>query len=380
MVNENVFPEENAIKNIFTKYEYFQKSNRSCPSSNEIKKVIINILEIMNLPNFLSSYPEDVYNQYILDELANVLWNSASSALRHYLMNQEIYQTTHTDSKNSRWLKGRILGLEGNYPNIELEKDNNIYSFRNGIPILITDDNRNNDDYSEVSFLNESELRFSSSIILAPQYPGCNFYFDNYFVTRIDNRGFQKLSNQNIVNLMFELLYTKIRKSDRPTFFSGQDIATKSFRFQRFDDNIVDFNRIYDNINTNDQLTMRTLFYLVKSSMLWANMCFGEDAISNVLFSIEGALLLLQRKEGHSDRNIDIEFLDKIFANTFNSGEELFEFIQEGYEKRISIVHAYPRDGVKWTPFLMADDFYEYFDISRMLLVYIILDKIIEDD
>ncbi len=380
MENDDIFIAEYTIRDLFTKYEYFQERNRSCPSREEIKTIVTKTLEVMGLPNFLSSYPEDVYNQYILDVLASILWNSASTALRHYLMKKELTPRTKRFSEISEFLKGRLLGVEGDYPNKELEKGNNIYSFKNGIPLLITDDGGINNSNSEVSFINEYELRFSASVILSPQYPRCNFYFDNYYVMRIEKKAFKGLSNQHIVNLMFELLHIRTMKDERPAFFSGQEIRAKSFRFSRFDGNIVDFNQLYDKIDINDQLMMRTLFYLVKSRMLWDNMCFGEDAISNVLFSIEGALLLLQRKAGHPNRNIDIDLLTKLFRDRFNRGEELFDFIREGYEKRISIVHAYPKAGAEWAPFLMADDFSEYFNVSRMLLVYIILNKVIEDD
>lgn len=380
MNNEISWGEEYPISELFSKYDYFKKGNRSCPTKEGIRNILTNTIEAMGLPNFLSSFPEDVYNQYILEGFAIVLWNSVSSALRLNLSRQNITPSTLTFTKKSEVLKGRILGIEGYYPNIEVRKDNNSYSFRNSIPFLITNDEKSYIGNSDVSFLNEAELRFSASVILSPNYPRCSFYFDNYYVTRIDKRAFDGLSHQEMSDLMFELLNIRTVKEKRPTFFSGQEIGAKPYRFQKFDENMDDFNSLYDGIDKNDQLTMRTLFYLVKSSMLWANMCFGEDAISNALFSVEGALLLLQRKEGHSDRNINIDLLTEIFRNSFNRGEQLFDFIREGYEKRVSIVHACPKSGVEWTPFLMADDFYEYFNISRMLLVYIILDRVTDLD
>lgn len=105
--------------------------------------------------------------------------------------------------------------------------------------------------------------------------------------------------------------------------------------------------------------------------MLWGNPCFGEDAIANVMFCLEGTLLLVQRRQGLSDEKIDIKALDGIFKAAFDRGEELFDFIKEGYDKRISIVHPSPTEGPKWIPQLLADDFYEYYDVARMLLIYL---------
>ena len=197
------------------------------------------------------------------------------------------------------------------------------------------------------------------------------------YVIYLNERALIGLNNNDIINLLFELLLIKKREIDFTSSFPGNGFYLSPFQFNNFN-NITDFNNIYDNIDEKDQLLLRTLFYFVKSSMLWNNRCFGEDAISNVLFSIEGALLLLQRKNGYSEKNINREALTEIFLNTFNNGKELFEFIQEGYDKRISIVHANPKNGAEWSPFLMADDYYEFYNILRMLLNYIIIDKIIE--
>jgi hypothetical protein len=198
----------------------------------------------MGLPNFLSSFPEDVYNQYILEEFARVLWNSISSTLRLYLTKQNIAPSTPTFTKESKFLKGRILGIEGCYPNIELRKGDNSYSFRNGIPFLITNDGKSNIVNSEVSFLNEAELRFSASVILPPNYPRCSFYFNNYYFTRMDKRAFDRLNHQEMGNLIFELLHIRTVKEKRPTFFSEQEIGVRSYRFRRFDENMDDFNSL----------------------------------------------------------------------------------------------------------------------------------------
>ena len=378
MKNDDFFIENN-IKELFLKYKYFCKNNESPLSSQENKEIIINILEAMNLPNFLGSYPINIYNQYILNTLSNFLWNSISTSLRQFLIKKDISPKEIIPWKAKKLIKVRILGQEGNYPNLELIKNKSTYSFRHGVPILIT--NENGKDYfinsSEISFLNIRELRFAASINLTSNIPYLKFYFNDLYVIYLNERALIGLNNNDIINLLFELLLIKKREIDFTSSFPGNGFYLSPFQFNNFN-NITDFNNIYDNIDEKDQLLLRTLFYFVKSSMLWNNRCFGEDAISNVLFSIEGALLLLQRKNGYSEKNINREALTEIFLNTFNNGKELFEFIQEGYDKRISIVHANPKSGVEWSPSLMADDYCEFFDISRMLLNYIIIDKYIE--
>lgn len=380
MTGEISWGEEYPIHRLFSEHDYFRKGDQRAASKEEVKTIALQAIEAMGLPNFLSSFPEDVYNEFVLEQLSILLWNSASTALRLELSKKNVLPSKQSREQRSTLLKGRILGPEGNYPSTELRKDNGTYSFRHGIPFLVTDDSDRDISKSELSFLNEVELRFAAAIVLSPEYPRCDFYFDNYNVMRIDRLAFKGFRHDQLCDLMFEFLHIKAQRDRLPSFFSGQEIGSRSYRFDAFDKNIGDFDSLYDAIDTKDQLTMRTLFYLVKSRMLWANMCFGEDAISNVFFCIEGALLLLQRKEGHSDSRINTDILARIFRNRFERGEELFDFVREAYDKRVSIVHANPKSGVEWTPFLMADDFYEYFDISRMLLVYILLDRIIDLD
>ena len=72
------------------------------------------------------------------------------------------------------------------------------------------------------------------------------------------------------------------------------------------------------------------------------------------------------------------EELETIFDKLFPKGLELFSFIKEGYDKRISLVHAEPDWGAEWSPFLLADDFFEYFNICRELLNLILIDRNVE--
>ena len=62
--------------------------------------------------------------------------------------------------------------------------------------------------------------------------------------------------------------------------------------------------------------------------------------------------------------------------NNFPNGENYFSSLEGGYEKRISIIHAEPDWGAEWSPFLQADDFYDYFEISKELINYILIDRV----
>jgi len=71
--------------------------------------------------------------------------------------------------------------------------------------------------------------------------------------------------------------------------------------------------------------------------------------------------------------------LKKIFIENIQHGENLFEFIQERYSTRITLVHPEPEWGAEWKPFITAEDFYDYFKISRSLLNFILIDEYPDD-
>jgi len=368
--------ENNAIKEFFLTNSYFKKNSTQRPDKKEITSAIKKIIEFLELPNFVSQYSHEIYNEYILEYLVLLLWNiRLPTTLRKHLIENEILPFRYRE--NAKYKKARIGGVEGDYPNIAINNQEMHYIHKSGMPLLITD---NTEYITEISFLNEAELKFASSLLITPGFPRFNFYFEEYNQININILGLVGLSSNEVANFLFEMVFLQSTRWGRSGFFVKKGISNEPYRFQPFEDKLELFIKIYSKISGEDQLLMRTLFYLVKSRMLWANMCFGEDAISNVLFSIEGGLLLLQRKNGINEKQINLPFLSEFFKNNFSHGEDLFDFIREGYDKRVSIVHPNPRSGAEWKPYLIADDFYEYFDVSQLILYYVITDELIEPE
>jgi Transposase, Mutator family. len=125
-------------------------------------------------------------------------------------------------SKVKKYIKARILGLEGDYPNIELIKDKNIYSFKQGIPILVTNDNEKEDlnNYSEVSFLNSSEIIFAAAI-KQPRIDGRGLirYSVERFTSNILPRYLRRMPS---IDNLIPVLYLKgISTNDFPTALSA---------------------------------------------------------------------------------------------------------------------------------------------------------------
>lgn len=374
MENDKQYFTQTQIIDYFTNNPIY-KQQGSVVSQNIIRTNIGKLTELLEIPDLLSKYPKSVYNEHILNYLGILLWNSATINERMYLNDLSIHPVVKVKSKKKIELKIRVLGSEGSYPNIILTSDSIKYSFSCNIPYLITKDEDQFDNYSEVKYLNINELVFASAVMLGPEYPRCSIQFDESNVMRLSEDAVDGLNNSDKSELLFELITAQYVKSEKYHWYSGNSYENKQYHYSTFNNEEL-YYQIVKVIDKNNQLLLRTLFYFIKSRMLISNRCFAEDAIANVLFSIEGSLLLLQQKRGLSNTKIDLALLKKMFIEIFHNGESLFDFISEGYEKRISIVHASPKNGVEWNPSLMGEDFSEYYDISRMILLYIITNKI----
>jgi hypothetical protein len=365
---EHFYDEEDA-RRYFLQYGFPENSPGRELTGAEIREGIAKLLLIMQLPDFLSAFPASVYNREVMDHLAVLLWNALTTTLRMDLVQRKIVPVDQRRLRKQRNIKASLLGAYGRYPNVELHLGTSHYAFRSGVPLLITQDDSSSWD-SEVSFLNAQELKLSAAIALSPESRGFAFHFDGQSGLLISESAFVDLPLRSVIDLVYELL---LLRAGRVTPLGGSvpPVNGAVFHFAPFEADSSALQAVFNSIDVKDELLMRTLFFLVKSRMLWANPCFGEDAIANVMFCLEGTLLLLQRRQGLSDEKIDIKALGGIFKATFDRGEELFEFVKEGYDKRISIVHPSPAEGPKWMPQLLADDFYEYFDVARMLLIYL---------
>ncbi len=152
-----------------------------------------------------------------------------------------------------------------------------------------------------------------------------------------------------------------------------------AYEFSSYNDSIEYFNKLYDNFKISDHLLLRTCNYFVKAIMHWSNQIYIEEAIANSFFCLEGCLHLIQKKYGDHNLKLNMKLLNEVFKNDIPYGENLFEFIKEGYEKRNTLVHAEPEWGADWSPFLTAEDFYEYFKLCRELLNFILIDRQLDD-
>ncbi len=288
--------------------------------------------------------------------------------------------------RNANFIQYRVLGLQGIYPNINLKRGSCCYTINNHTPVLITRNSSRAEEVvsgsSEVQLLTRNELKMAVSILCAPESGLSHLYIPGYNQFRIDEAAFKKVPEE----LLFPFIHSVVEihnyfpKYPYAKTYSIAHTGLDTYQFITFQENVPHFSRLFDAFGILNHLFMRTAFYLVKSIMLWDNRNFEEEAIASVFFSLEGCLHLLQEKYGVKQAGLDRQKLRRVFADNFYNREGLFEFIEEGYEKRVAIVHAKPFGQSEWTPLLMADDFYEYFQIARELLNFVLIDRVIDVD
>lgn len=277
----------------------------------------------------------------------------------------------------------RILAPGGNYPNIELERQSSKYTFTNQFPLLITKNRKKKDEFADTSLINwltRTELRFATSVMCAADHILFHFYFTSHNSIDIDNNCFDRIPNELRVYFLRELLDIKLRFTPvgnriwqrRPL----PDI--NEYEFSDYGKAADTFKEIYDSFSIQNDLLLRTSNYLVKARMHWNNQINAEEAITNTFMCLEGCLHLIQKRFGDYKPQLNRILLAKVFKDYIPHGENLWNYISEGYRTRITLLHAEPNWGAEWDPFILPSDFYDYHKLCLQLLNFVLIDKNVE--
>ena len=136
--------------------------------------------------------------------------------------------------------------------------------------------------------------------------------------------------------------------------------------------------RFYESFSIQDDVMLRTAFFLLKAQMLWTypGQMFAEDACANLFFGLEGCLRLIHRRAAGTP-NFELESTLQHIEDTFTARPGYGWMLKDAYEKRIQIVHPEPRTKTPWLPPLSADDFYENYDMAIDLIYYAVTGELL---
>ncbi|MGC8757811.1 MAG: hypothetical protein ACP5QX_05120 [Caldisericaceae bacterium] len=359
-----------------------------------IFKTSLDLLDLP-LPN------SEIYDYFLVPEIMGTLLLKLI-----YLMPKE--ENTRLDNihiisevlneEKGKSVKYRVLGEKGVYPNCEIERENCKYTIINSLPVLITEENSKNFTVSsELSVpMNKNELRFATCAILAPSNGvGCFMFtygFSDYNTLTIKKNVLNMVPGNLQIYFLHQLLQYQNLMQFREDIYrldnffltvEQPDIVpdTTEYTFSSFNKYIDIFYKLFDNFNIRSNLLLKTSYYFIKALMLiYSNLAFAEEATADVFFCLEGCMHLMQKKYGIKGARLNLSKLQAIFKENLPRGEELFEYMQEVYERRNELVHAKLDWGVEWPVSLYADDLFENIDLCKELLNFVLIGRWIEDE
>jgi hypothetical protein len=147
------------------------------------------------------------------------------------------------------------------------------------------------------------------------------------------------------------------------------------FQFGDYRSHAVAARHFYAGFRVSNPLLLRTAGHYLKASMLWATDGFREEALANLLFALEGCLLLFQEAEGAQTARLDRPLLTEIFRRTYRHGQATMRFVEEGIgwgAHRAQMIHPQLADETGWKPLIFGDDYYGFDKLVRALLTYLV--------
>jgi hypothetical protein len=274
----------------------------------------------------------------------------------------------------------RVLGVNGVYPNIPISCSDAKYVIHNQYPLIICKQRNYKsvwENASVINWLSRNELRFITAMTCASDGHLLHFHFDATNSMAVDFDCLKEVPSPLRTHFLFELFslnrrLTTVSKSP----FDRLPLADISeYDYTPFDKYAVHFRDLYKAFPIGNDLLLRTCNYHAKAMMAWSNRIFAEEAIVLNFHCIEGCLHLIQSIYGEDTGKLNLELVREVFVSKIEHGENLFDYIKEGYDKRISLVHANPKWGPEWSPFLDGADFWDYFKLSRQLLNFILIER-----
>jgi hypothetical protein len=281
-------------------------------------------------------------------------------------------------------LRFRILGNYGTYPINEIKGDKTWYSNFGHRPNIITvnkiesEDQFRNDSW--LYWISRRELKFATSIILASDYNNFFPYFNPFDTISVNTVYTNKIPEIRLFEFLNQWLDIKnsFIKPDNGMFNRQPRPDISTYKFDWFDARKNGFEKLFNSYSIRNHLLLRTSNYLIKALMNRTNMLFQEEALLNAFLALEGSLHLLQKKYGDTSTKLNRVLLKSIFKNEIKylpDGEGTYEFIEEGYITRISLVHPEPKWGAQWNPYVHIGDFREYFGLSKIILNWVLAER-----
>lgn len=337
------------------------------------------------LTHFGCKYPQKEFETYflrpeVIKSLVFSIYTNRNLYHKGYRDLQEKIYTDFAPSLNKSWFRIRRMG-NGRYPNTDFIKARASYICKKDYPVLITRNYHGPEEKAlwggaahENYLMSRLEVKILASLLIARNAPQLQFGLENEYRSFLDiDEGVVKsIPKKILIDFLLEYESICIGSSKNSVFefvgfYSKSQNQSSSF---------------YHKFNISDNLLLRTAFHLLKANMLWPNVNFYEESVTNCFCAIEGSMLMMQREAGISYTDRDRVFLKRKFKSIYGS-DDMFEFVYDEVfgrgEKRAQLLHVEPITAVSWVPFLSAEDWRDYYDISKQLMYFLKTNQLLQD-
>jgi len=351
------------------------------PSESTCRALFEEFLAVSNLPPPEPRLTPYFQNGEVLRHLCQVLHIPQAKPLSELISRVARFGR----DRNATFLRVRRLSGRGEYPNLELSSGRAHYVIRHGTPYLVTMNSaREESKYSygsELSDWTRHETRLAAALSCT-EFGRFTIYLTEY------GRDLPLASIAHIepeVRADFAIAYaTMLAHSDGfdGRYYSRRDATTVVPEFDDFRPFYRLAKLFASRFLVSHPLLLRTTSHYLRATMLWRAEGHTEDALARLLFALEGCLLLMQGTHGGRTDRLDRRHLRAVFAQAYVGGEGLYDFIEEATGwggTRARIVHPQLAVTEGWTPYLMADDYFEYASIVRALLMYVVTGETFHD-
>lgn len=253
----------------------------------------------------------------------------------------------------------RVLGREGQYPEFSIRRKRQVYAATSDLvwAAVVQPPLKRGWHPSEVVLWEPEEIRLFASLALCEQDP-----FNAPWPIIADGPH-ETIAASEQTDLRNDAIFAPVAEvaarlgaaaASVPTWRTGEGYAVGSYGSRQ------DALALLRSINPRDQLLVAGLSRLLAASRLLTATSEYETASLALFVSMGTALEFLRLHLSHV-RGKEASFGDvqEYFRATFEHGEDVVEYFQEGYNNRIAAVHPASRLGEHWTvPLLMVDDVY----------------------
>jgi hypothetical protein len=126
-------------------------------------------------------------------------------------------------------------------------------------------------------------------------------------------------------------------------------------------------------IQYSNNVLMRGLYCMLKSTHLFAIRMFGEEAFMNIQIAREAALELLRDRIG--GQSVGYAAAHSYVRSNFKHGDSLAEFLEAQHDRWVATRHPRSKHGEFWTPPLMLDDYFETHGAVVSLFRHLLLEE-----